>query len=518
LGASRSNPRWRRKRVHARTLFLATLCATLTACAVGPNFTRPASPATSAYAPTPAGPAGTTAGIANLPADDPQRFVLGRDIPFAWWKAFGSARLDALVDKALANNPTLPAAIAALRQAQAQTAAQRGFFYPTIAPDFQAMRQQIAGNLSSNDPGLQGNGTVIQAQPPKPVTYSFYTAQVALSYTPDVFGANRRQVESLKAQAESLRYQMEATYITLVTNVVAAVIQEASLQSQIKATQACIGADREALDIVKDQFRQGYVMRIDVGAQESALAQAQALLPPLQKQLEQTHDLIRALAGGLPDDPVDLTFDLDTLTLPRELPVSLPAQLIDQRPDVREAEEQWRAASAQVGVAIATRLPQFTISSSYGGAASEVDQLFSPGGPFWTLIGDSSLTLFDGGTLFHRQKAAEQALIQARAQYRLALITAFQNVADTLHAVQSDADALKATADAEAAARVTRDVTRSQYENGYVNYQALLAAEGAYQQSVVTRVLAQTNRYGDAAALFQALGGGWWNRTSGKAD
>jgi NodT family efflux transporter outer membrane factor (OMF) lipoprotein len=489
----------------------------LGACAVGPNFKRPAAPAAGAYAPTLGAKTETTAGIPNLPVGDPERFVLGRDIPFAWWKDFGSTRLDALVDRALASNPTLPAAVAALRQAQQQTAAQRGFFYPTISPDFQATRQQIAGNLSSNDPGPQGNGAVIQAQPPRPVTYNFYTAQVALSYTPDVFGANRRQVESLKAQAESLRYQMEATYITLVTNVVAAAIEEASLQSQIKATQAYIDTNRQALTILGEQFRQGYVTRIDVATQESALAQAQALLPPLQKQLEQTHDLIRALVGGLPADEVDLTFDLDTLTLPRDLPVSLPAKLIDQRPDVRAAEEQMHSASAQVGVTVAARLPQFTITSTYGGAASEVGQLFSSGGPFWNLVGDATVTAFDGGTLFHRQKAAEQALIQARALYRLALITAFQNVADTLHAVESDADALNAASNAEIAAKVARDVTRSQYETGYVNYQTLLAAEGAYQQSVVVRVLAQTNRYGDAAALFQALGGGWWNRPDGKA-
>ncbi len=517
MGAFHAISRRRFERVQALGLLLATLGVSLSACAVGPNFKRAAPPTAGAYAPALATRAETTAGIANLPADDPQRFVLGRDIPFAWWKDFGSAKLDALVDKALANNPSLPAALAALRQAQEQTSAQRGFFYPTIAPDFQATRQQIAGNLSSNDPGVQGNGTVIQAEPPKPVTYNFYTAQVALSYTPDVFGANRRQVESLKAQAESLRYQMEATYITLITNVVAAAIEEASLQSQIKATQAFIDTDQQALDILKEQFRQGYVTRIDVAEQESALAQAQALLPPLRKQVEQTHDLIRALVGGLPGDDIDLTFDLDTLTLPRDLPVSLPAKLIDQRPDVRAAEALLHSASAQVGVAVAARLPQFTITSAYGGAASEVGQLFSSGGPFWNLVGDATVTTFDGGALLHRQKAAEQALLQARAQYRLALITAFENVADTLHAVQSDADALKAASNAEAAAKVARDVTRSQYETGYVNYQTLLLAEGAYQQSVVTRVLAQTNRYGDAAALFQALGGGWWNRPAAKA-
>jgi NodT family efflux transporter outer membrane factor (OMF) lipoprotein len=507
-------------RPHARSTFapaalLAASSLAISACAVGPDFHRSAPPATTAYAPT-AAPA-STAAAPSTPGGDAERFVMGRDIPFAWWTQFGSPKLDALVARALANNPTLPAAQAALRQAQEQTAAQRGFFYPTITPDFQPTRQQPAGNLSSNLPGPQGNGTNIQtSSPASPVTYNFYTAQVSLSYTPDVFGLNRRQVESLKAQAESLRYQMEAAYITLASNVVAAAIQEASLQSQIKATQAYIDENQRALEILREQMRQGYAMRLDVAAQESALAQAEALLPPLQKQLEQTHDLLRALVGGFPDDQADLSFDLDALRLPGELPVSLPAQLIDQRPDVRAAEEQVHSASAQVGVAIANRLPQFTITAAYGGAASEVGQLFSTGGPFWSLVGDASVTAFDGGTLRHRQKAAEQALIQARAQYRSTLITAFQNVADTLHAIRSDADALKANGEAEVAAKTALDVTRSQQTLGYVNYQTLLAAEGAYQLAVIARVQAQTNRYGDAAALFQALGGGWWNRTASR--
>jgi NodT family efflux transporter outer membrane factor (OMF) lipoprotein len=503
--------------IPGRQGLLLASAALLASCAVGPDFKRPAPPTASRYSPSPM--ADATSSAPGVAGGDAERFVMGRDIPFAWWTQFNSPRLDALVAKALAANPTLPAAMAALRQAQEQVAAQRGFFYPTISPSFQPSRQQLAGNLGGNSPGLQGNGSTIStfqnpAGPPfnGPVTYNFYTAQVAVGYTPDVFGANRRQVESLKAQADALRYQMEAAYITLATNVVAAAVQEGSLQSQIKATWAFIDANRQALGILQEQLRQGYVTRIDVAAQESALAQARSLLPPLQKQLEQTHDLIRALVGGLPGDDVDMVFDLDAFTLPRALPVSLPAQLIDQRPDVRAAEEQVHAASAQVGVAIANRLPQFTITAAYGGAASEVSQLFSTGGPFWSLIGDASVTVFDGGTLRHRQHAAEQGLVQARAQYRSTLITALQNVADTLHAIQSDADSLAVAADAETAAKAALDTTRSQSDLGYVNYQTLLAAQGAYEQAVTARVQAQTNRFGDAAALFQALGGGWWNR------
>jgi len=486
-------------------------------CAVGPNFHRPPAPENAGYQPEPL-PAQTT-GTTGIPGGDAERFVMGRDISFAWWKTLGSAKLDGLVDLALKNNPQLPAAQAALKEAQELTAAQRGYFYPTIGGDYQPNHQQLAGNLGGNAPGVQGNGQDISAQqttsgPPfnQPAIYSFFTSTVSLSYVPDIFGANRRQVETAAAQAEQTRFQMEATYITLADNVVAAAVQEGSLNDQIAAVRAFIADNQHALDIVRGQYETGYASRADVAAQETALAQAKALLPPLQKQLEQTHDLIRALVGDLPNAQLDMTFSLADFHLPQELPVSLPSKLIEQRPDIREAEAQMHAASAQVGVAIAARLPQITLTASAGGAAAEVTQMFAHGGPFWFFGADIAQTIFDGGTLRHRQKAAEQALVQAGAQYRSAVITAFQNTADTLHAIQSDADGLAAAADAEKAARTSLDVARGQYETGYVNYLTLLSAQEAYQQAVIARVQAATNRYGDAAALFQALGGGWWNR------
>jgi len=498
---------------------LATLAvALLASCAVGPDYQRPATVTGSGYSPQ--AMAETTASTAG-PAGNAQHFLMGRDIPFAWWTQFQSPQLDKLVEKALQANPTIPAAQAALRQALEYVYAQQGFFYPTIGADFNAERQKLAGNQGGNSPGIQGNGTIISTyQNPSgpapfngPVIYNFYTAQLALSYTPDVFGANRRQVESLKAQADLLRYQMEATYITLASNVVAAAIQEASLRSQITATQEFIDANVKALEILRKQFTLGYAMRIDVALQQSALAQARELLPPLQKQLEQTHDLIRALCGNLPNEAVNDDFDLSALHLPEDLPVSLPSKLIEQRPDIRAAEEQLHSASAQVGVAIANRLPQFTITGANGGVASKVNQMFSTGGPFWNLVGDVAQPIFDGGTLLHRQRAADEGLLQAKAQYRDAVITAFQNVADTLHAIQSDADALAAAVEAEQAANEVLVVTQRQYDLGYVNYLTLLSAREMYQQALVTLLQARTNRYGDTAALFQALGGGWWNRT-----
>jgi NodT family efflux transporter outer membrane factor (OMF) lipoprotein len=339
-----------------------------------------------------------------------------------------------------------------------------------------------------------------------------------VGYVPDVFGANRRQVESLASQRDAQRFALEATYITLASNVVAAAIQEASLRAQIAATRQIIAAQEKSLQILRDQFRLGFAMRIDLAAQETALAQARATLPPLQEQFEQTRDLIRALVGNLPNQDVAETFELDALQLPPELPLTLPAKLIEQRPDVRAAEAQLHAANAQVGVAVAAMLPQFSITGNAGGNADQFAWMFRRGGPFWSLVGNASQPLFEGGTLLHQKRAADNALRQAAALYQSSVLTAYQNVADTLHASLSDAEALSANVRAENAARVTYDLTQRQMDAGYVNYLTLLNAETTYQQALIQRVQAQASRYGDTVGLFQALGGGWWNRTSTRGE
>jgi NodT family efflux transporter outer membrane factor (OMF) lipoprotein len=365
---------------------------------------------------------------------------------------------------------------------------------------------QASGTNLLPQQGADGNPV------PTPVYYTFHTAELTVGFVPDVFGGNRRQVESLAAQAEAQRFTFEATYITLASDIVAAVIQEASLRAEVEATRQIVAADSQSLRILREQFRLGYVTRIDVATQEAALAAVETTLPPLQQRLEQTRDLIRALAGSLPNEELG-SFELDTLTLPAELPVSLPAKIIEQRPDVRAAEAQLHAANAQVGVAVAAMLPQFSISGVYGGNATQISQMFSAGGPFWSLFANATQPLFHGGTLLHQRRAADRALRQAGAQYRTTVISAYQNVADALHASLSDADELSADVDAEDAAKVTFDLTRRQMEAGYTSSLPLLSAQSAYQQAVLTRVQAQAVRFGDTVALFQALGGGWWNRT-----
>jgi NodT family efflux transporter outer membrane factor (OMF) lipoprotein len=478
---------------------------------VGPNFHEPKPPAGAGYTTVPLPQATASADVLGGGA---QSFVEGQDVAFNWWQAFGSPALNSLVEQAFRANPSVTIAQAALRQAQEMVYAQRGYFYPSIAADYAFERQKVSGNTaSSSAPGVQGNGQVlVPSAPAQPLIYNYHTAELTVGFTPDVFGANRRKVESLQAQAQMQRFELEATYVTLASNVVAAAIQEASTRAQIAATKDIIDFDEKALKVLLDKYQQGYAMRIDVAAQEAQLAQAKTLLPPLEKQFEQTRDLLRALVGKLPNQELEQTFELSSLTLPQDLPLSLPSKIIEQRPDVRAAAEQLRSANAQVGVAIAAMLPQFSITGAIGGGANEFAWMFRNGGPFWNLIGGVTQPIFAGGTLLHTKRAADQALLQAAAQYQQTVLTAYQNVADTLHAMVADADELAAADAAVRAAKVTLDLTREQMQDGFTDFLASLAAEIAYQQAVLTVVQAQSTRFGDTAALYQALGGGWWNR------
>jgi NodT family efflux transporter outer membrane factor (OMF) lipoprotein len=493
-------------------IVLALWVTAVAGCAVGPDFHEPKAPADAGYtsAPLPQVTA-STSGIGG----DAQTFVSGQDVSYKWWEAFGSAAIDSLVEKSFLANPTVKAAQAALEQAQEMVYAQRGYFFPTAGVDYNVERQQVAGNLGGNAPGPQGNGTVIQpAAPASPIIYNMHTAELTVGFTPDVFGANRRKVESLDAQARMQRYELEATYISLASNVVAAAIQEAATRAQLKATEEIIDHNEKSLAIVRDKFNSGFATRVDLAAEELQLAQARALLPPLEKQFEQIRDLIRELVGNLPNQDVAETFELESLTLPSQLPLSLPSKIIEQRPDIRAAAETLRSANANVGVAVAAMLPQFTITGVAGGTATQFSQMFRSGGPFWSLMGDAAQPLFQGGTLLHTKRAADQALRQAAAQYQNTVLQAYQNVADTLHAIVTDAEALSAAADAEQAAKVALDLAQRRMQSGYGDYLSELAAGTVYAQAVLGEVQARATRLGDTAALYQALGGGWWNRSN----
>jgi len=476
--------------VNSSRLVAGALIAALSACAVGPNFKRPAAPAATGFGSAPI--QGETAAAVGE-GGSAQRFVAGMNIPSQWWTLFQSPELNRLVEQALKGNPDVGAAQAALRQAHELYLAQRTSFFPQAQGSFGGDRSKFPTETLTSP-------TVASSS-----TYSLYTAQLTLSYTPDVFGGIRRQVEIAKAQAESSRFQLEATYLTLSSNVVVTAIQEASLRGQIAATERLLQLQHQLSETVRQQKLLGTASDLDVLAQESLEAQTVATLPPLQKQLGQSRDGLTALLGRLPSQEPPETFRLDAL--------SLPSKLVEQRPDVRQAEENLHAASAAVGVALADMLPQFAINADLGSSALRLGQLFTPYTGFWDAGASLTQTLFDAGALLHKKRAADAALDQAAAQYRAAVILACQNVADTLRALQADADALKATAEAEQAAKKTFDLAQRQRVLGTISLVAVLNAEQAYEQAVLARVQAQANRYSDTAGLFQAVGGGWWNRT-----
>jgi NodT family efflux transporter outer membrane factor (OMF) lipoprotein len=476
---------------------IAALASVLIAgCAVGPNFKRPAAPDVGEYT---AAPLSTTVATAGVSGGQAQQFANGSDISAEWWTLFHSRPLTDLIELSLANNPDLKAAQAALSVARENVLAQRGVYLPSVTGSFSASRQRQSGQIA---PALNSNAFL----------YDLFTPQVSVSYVPDVFGLNRRTTESLKAQEQEVRFQMIAAYTTLTANVVVTAIQEASIQMQIDATHRLIDLNSNMLQILQYQFEKGYANRLDVAAQEAQLAQVAATLPPLLKQSAQLHDQLAVLAGRFPNHASDEKFELSTLQLPQDLPVSLPSELVAQRPDVLQAEANLHDASAKIGIAIANRLPNILLTANAGSTAAAMNQLFTSGTGFWAVGAAATAPIFQGGTLLHQERAAKAAYAQAAEQYRSTVLTAFQNVADTLTAIEEDAAALKAAADAADAAKITLDLAQRQLQDGYAGYLALLSAEQSYQQDRISLVQAQAARYADTAALFQALGGGWWHR------
>ncbi len=497
--AAESAPRRvaRRARRRDRTLLgsVAIVATVLSGCAVGPNFETPPAPNVSGY--TPEHLARETAS-ATGPAGKAQVFFPGRDIPGEWWRLFHSKGLTTLVQRAFEANPDLQAAQAALRVARENTRAQQGLLFPSLDGNFTPSRQKVTDDAFGNSPD--------------PQIYNLFTGQLNVSYVPDVWGGTRRSIESLDAIADGQRFQLEATYLTLTSNLAGAAVQEASLRAQIVATQSIIKIESDLLDLVRKQRTLGQLAEADVAAQEAALAQSEQALPPLEKQLAQERDLITALIGSLPSQQPKEKFELWALELPRDLPESLPSRLVEQRPDVRQAEANLHSASALVGVAIANRLPNINITASLGTAPFEIDKMFTPGYGFWSVAASVTQPIFHGGQLMHQQRAAEATLDQAKAQYRSTVVTAFQNVADALRALQSDADALKKAVDGEAAAAKSLNIMRDRLRLGDIGVLALLPVQQTYQQALLTLVQARAARYADTVALYQALGGGWWNR------
>lgn len=485
--------------MHIRGLLALVVTPLITTgCVVGPNFKPPAPPAVAAYTAKPA--TQITEGTPGVPGGQSQRLVSGADIPAEWWTLFHSKELNTLIEQALAHNADLKAAEAALLVAHENTRAQKGAYAPQVSLGPTITRQK--------DPSQ----TLAPVPANNSFAYTLITPTVSVSYTPDVFGLNKRTVESLAAQEQATRYQMIAVDITLSANVALAAITEASLEDQIATTNELIGINRQILSLLQYQKSKGYIGGADIAAQQAQLAQLEASLPPLIKQRDQQNNLLAVLTGRYPAQLGPEKFSLASLTLPSDLPLSLPSTLVAQRPDVLQAEENLHAASAQIGVARANRLPNITLSANAGSNALAIGQLFGPGTAFWNIGAALLAPIFDGGTRLHQERAARYAYQQSAEQYRGTVLTAFQNVADTLVALEQDAKSLKATAAAADAAKASLDLSRLQYKDGYAAYLAVLNADQAYQQARLSLVQAEADRFTDTAALFQALGGGWWHR------
>jgi NodT family efflux transporter outer membrane factor (OMF) lipoprotein len=471
--------------------------ALLTGCAVGPDFLRPVAPDAKGYTDTALAPETASAPGSGGAA---QSFMTGRDIPSQWWTLFQSESLDRLIRQALAESPTLAAAQAALRQAQENRRAQLGEFFPSVDTKFSANRQKFTG-ASFGQPNQSGG------------LFTLYNASLSVSYTLDLFGGTRRALEGLKAKVDYQRYLLEGSYLTLTSNIVTTAVQEASLRAQIRAVKEVLAAEEKQLDLVEQQFDLGGAARPDVLAQKAQLAQTRATLPPLEKQLARSRHQLAVLAGKPPGEAAALpAFEITDLHLLRELPVSLPSSLVRQRPDILAAEGLLHAACAQIGVTTADLFPKLTISGNYGSQSTILTDLFSGGTNIWSIGAGLLQPIFRGGELTAKRRAAIAAYDQAEAQYRETVLLAFQNVADVLRALEKDADALKAQSEVEEAARESLELSRDQYELGAVSYLVMLNAERQHQQARLTLAQAQAARFADTAALFQALGGGWWNR------
>ena len=472
------------------------LTAGLSACAVGPNFHQPDPPEV-ALTPTPL-PAATQ--VADGKA---QVFRSGADISGDWWTLFHSPVLNTLITAGLAHNPTLAASQQTLIEAEETVRAEQGGLLPSLSGGFQVTREKVS---SAEFAGFGSSGAV--NIPP----FTLYNTDLNLSYAPDVFGGVRRQIESDAAQADYQRDELEAAYLTLTSNIVTASVTEASLRGQIDATHKVIAAEQQELAILQTQVGLGGVAQAQVLQEQATLAAAEATLPPLQSQLALTRDQLAVYVGTFPGDFHEADFTLAGLILPQDLPVSLPSAIVAQRPDIQAAAAELHTASANLGVADANLLPQFTLTAQLGHEALSSGSLFTPQTLVWSLVAGVTQPLFEGGTLTARRKAALAALRASGAQYQATVLSAFQNVADALQILQYDALTLAAAQAAEDAAASSLTVTTDQYKLGGQPFTAVLTAQTTYQNAAIAEVKAAASRLTDTAALYQALGGGWWHR------
>ena len=473
-------------------------CLVMAGCAVGPDFKRPEPPTVTRY----------TQGeepVKTVTAEgQAQRFEHGGEIAADWWHLYRSPKLDALIKEAINQSPTLQSAQARLRQSQENLKAGYGAFFPQISGSFGAIRQRFT-TAQFGLAAAQGS------------IFNLYTGSVTASYLLDVFGGVRRTVEGLAAQAEYQNFTAWGTYLTLVGNVVNTAVAQAAYQAQIEATEKLIGFEKEQLRLTETQYQAGTVPYANVVSVQSQLAATEATLPPLRQNLNKANHLLAALAGHTPGEWAAPQFLLADFTLPVELPVSLPSNLVRQRPDILAAEAQLHTASANIGVATANMFPSLTLNASYGQTAVDVTKFLGTAANVWSFGATLAQPIFRGGTLWYQRKAAIEAYNASLTDYKQVVITSFQQVADTLRALEHDAETLQAQSEALAAAEQALHLIQANYQGGLANYLQVLTADNQYQQALLGFIQAQALRLQDTGALFVALGGGWWQSTANLA-
>jgi len=460
-------------------------------CAVGPDFVRPEPPAVSQYT-------RETQPPSTVPADgQAQHFIQGGEIASDWWRLFNSAKLDTLIREAFANNQTLQAAQASLRQSQENLRAGYGVFFPQLDASFDTARQKsslarFGGSSASN-------------------IFNLFTLSATVSYALDVFGGERRAVEGLQAQVDFQHYTVQGTYLTLSGNLVNAVIAQAAYREQAKATEQLIDLIREQAGITEMQAQAGIVPYLNVLSLRSQLAATEATLPPLRQKLSQTEHLLATLEGLTPAEYNSEQIDLTDITLPINLPVTLPSELVHRRPDILAAEAQLHSASADIGVSTAALFPHFTLNGTYGLTNTSLNDLFKNTSSIWNMGANVTAPLFHGGTLWFKRRSAVEGYNRALANYRQTVLSAFAQVADILRALEHDAEAVHAQSQALSAAEEALTLSQANYGSGTVNYLQVLLADNQLHQAKIGYLQAQAIRLQDTVALFVAIGGGWWN-------
>ena len=471
-----------------RLFLILAMCG---GCAVGPNFVRPSPPDTNRYTQE-------LQSEATVEANgQTQNFKSSNALIADWWKLFNSSELNSVVNKAIANNPTLQSSEDNLRQSQDNMRAGYGVFFPQIQADVATSRQRTA----PQEQGLQSGSKI----------FNLITLSGSVSYALDVFGGARRSVESLRAQADYLRYENVAAYLILSSNVVNTSIARSAYAAEICTTKQLINLEKEQLHLTKAQFRAGTSSYANVLSIESLIAANRALLAPLEQNSAQAEHLLATLEGEFPSQADLPDIDLTGFSLPINLPVSLPSDLVNQRPDILAAEAQMHVASAKIGVATALMFPSFSLNGTFGTSGSSFGTLTAASGKFWSIGPSATIPIFQGTTLWFGRKAAIDAYQQSRANYRQTVLSAFAQVADSLNALEHDAQALKAQVEARRASGEALKLLKANYRAGIVDYLAVLTADVQYHETTITYLQSVALRYQDTVALFVALGGGWWN-------